>query len=316
VAGNVSCAAPSPTPNPNPFACNGTAIEDDDPHISYSNGWHAINNSGAYGGHYRFNEGGSNQHNVVLTFDTPDSQAGSITYFFATSQKGGSAQVLVDGSSQGTVNYNSASGSNRSPNFGASKSFPYGATPGGHHTLEIRPIRDAIFIDGFCIGNATVTGSPASHPGTTSESLATQSAGQALLKSITLPAGTQAISIAAESSVAVPIQLVLINPSGTVVQTVQSSSGVAILEADSAKRCLHHQDSQSQRWASANLVSVDSASVNSTSSADVERVADRVAGRNIASEAALAAIVEHPARSLRASAGVVRIRRHFSSSVQ
>jgi hypothetical protein len=29
----------------------------------------------------------------------------------------------------------------------------------------------------------------------------------------------------------VPIQLVLINPSGTVVQTVNSSSGVAILEA-------------------------------------------------------------------------------------
>ena len=67
--------------------------------------------------------------------------------------------------------------------------------------------------------------------GTTSESLATQSAGHTLLSSITLPTGTQAISIAAEPSVAVPIQLVLINPSGTVVQTVNKSSGVAILEA-------------------------------------------------------------------------------------
>lgn len=52
-----------------------------------------------------------------------------------------------------------------------------------------------------------------------------------MTSSITLPAGTRAISIAAEPSVAVPIQLVLINPSGTVVQTVKSSSGVAILEA-------------------------------------------------------------------------------------
>ena len=51
----------------------------------------------------------------------------------------------------------------------------------------------------------------------------------AALSSITLPTGTQAIS--AEPSVAVPIQLVLINPSGTMVQTVNSSSGVAILEA-------------------------------------------------------------------------------------
>src|SRR3982074_353677 len=53
----------------------------------------------------------------------------------------------------------------------------------------------------------------------------------AALSSITLPTGTQAISVAAEPSVAVPIQLVLIDPSGTVVQTVSSSSGVAILEA-------------------------------------------------------------------------------------
>ena len=97
--------------------------------------------------------------------------------------------------------------------------------------LEIRPIHDAVYIDGFCIGNATATGSPAAHPGNTSESLATQSAGQSLLSSITLPTGTQAISIAAEPNVAVPIQLVLINPSGTVVQTVNSSSGLAILEA-------------------------------------------------------------------------------------
>ena len=131
----------------------------------------------------------------------------------------------------GPVNYNGPSGSNRSPIFGASKSYNYGVTANGQHTLEIRPIHDGIYIDGFCIGNATATGTPAAHPGNTSESLATQSAGQALLSSITLPAGTQAISIAAEPNVAVPIQLVLINPSGTVVQTVNSSSGVAILEA-------------------------------------------------------------------------------------
>jgi len=112
--------------------------------------------------------------------------------------------------------------------------FTYGTSPtfDGKHTLEIRPIKDAVYIDGFCIdGNATLSGTPAAHPGITSESLATQSAGQALLSSITVPAGTQAISVAAESSVAVPIQLVLINPSGSVVQTVNSSSGVAILEA-------------------------------------------------------------------------------------
>ncbi len=51
-----------------------------------------------------------------------------------------------------------------------------------------------------------------------------------MLRSITLPVGTQAISAAAESSANVPIRLLLIDPSGRVVQTVNSSSGVAILE--------------------------------------------------------------------------------------
>lgn len=222
---------PTPTPTPSPLPCNGTPVEDDDAHISYSNGWHAISNSQASAGHYRLNEGGSNQHNVLLTFDAPTAQAtGSITYFYATSPKGGSAEVFIDGASKGTVNYNGSAGSNRAPVFGISRSFNYGMTAGNHHTLEIRPIKNGIYIDGFCIGSASATGSPAAHPGTTSEWSVTQSAGQEVLRSVTLPAGTQAISVAAESSANVPMQLILLDPSGRVVQTVNSSSGVAILE--------------------------------------------------------------------------------------
>ena len=51
-----------------------------------------------------------------------------------------------------------------------------------------------------------------------------------MLRSVTLPAGTQAISIAAESSSNVPMQLLLLSPTGQVLQTVSSSSGVAVLE--------------------------------------------------------------------------------------
>ena len=229
VAGNVSCTTPTPTPTPSPLACSG-AVEDDDSNIAYSNGWHLINNSSASAGHFRLNEGGNNTHNAVLTFHSDATQT-SITYFYATSPKGGSAELYIDGVDKGPVNYNGTSGSNRSPGAFVSRPFTYSPTIDGNHTLEIRPLHDAVYIDGFCIGNATATGSPAAHPGNTSESLATQSAGQSLLSSITLPTGTQAISIAAEPNVAVPIQLVLINPSGTVVQTVNSSSGLAILEA-------------------------------------------------------------------------------------
>jgi PKD repeat protein len=231
ITANDASPTPTPTPTPNQLPCNGTRIEDDDAHVSYSNGWHAINSSSASSGHFRLNEGGSGQHNVVVTFDTPATQAGTITYFYGTSPKGGSADIYIDGAPQGTVNYNGPSGSNRAPVLGVSRSFSYGMTSGGHHTLEIRPTQKGIYIDGFCLGNAAATGSPTTGPGATSESSGTQSAGQSQLRNLTLPAGTRAISVAAESSLNVPMQLVLLDPTGKVVQTVNSSSGVAILEA-------------------------------------------------------------------------------------
>jgi len=232
IVGNKACApTPTPTPTPNPLPCNGTKIEDDDSHITYSNGWHILSNSNASASHYRLNEGGNNQHNVVLTFDTTPTQKGTITYFYATSPKGGTAQVLVDGQTQGTVSYYGSAGSNRTPVFGVSQTFNYDGTVDGHHKLELRPQRDASYIDGFCLGSATATGTPLAGPGLTTQATNTVNAGQSSLRSITLPTGTQAISIAAESSSALPIQLVLLSPTGQVLQTVNSSSGVAILEA-------------------------------------------------------------------------------------
>jgi hypothetical protein len=224
-------ASPTPTPTPTPLPCGGTRVEDDDSHITYSNGWHLISNSSASSGHFRLNEGGSNQHNVLLTFDTSPTATGAITYFYATSQRGGSAEIFVDGASQGTISYNGASGSSKAPVFGSSRTFNYNAKSTGHHSLEIRLIKDAVFIDGFCLGTATTTGAPTTGPGTTTQSTATENSGQIQLTNLSLPSGTKAISIAVESNLKVPIQLVLVDPSGRIVQTVNSSSGLAILEA-------------------------------------------------------------------------------------
>jgi len=225
-------SSPTPTPTPTPLPCGGTRVEDNDNQISYSNGWHLINNPSASSGHFRLNEGGNSQHNVSLSFDTSPTATGAITYFYATSPRGGSAEIVVDGASKGTLSYNGSAGSNKSPVFGSSRSFDYIAKPGGHHTFEIRPIKDAVYIDGFCLGTATTpTGAPANGPGTTTQSSATESPGQTLLSNLSLPSGTKAISIAVESNLKVPMQLVLIDPSGRVVQTVNSSSGLAILEA-------------------------------------------------------------------------------------
>src|SRR6266542_3801748 len=229
IFGNTPCGpTPTPTPTPSPLPCNGTAIEDDNATIAYSNGWHLVTSSSASAGHFRVNEGGS-QPTAVLSFDTQSGQStSSITYIYGTSPKGGSAQILLDGVLKQTIDYSGSSGSNRSPVFGSSITLNYGS---GHHLLEIKPMHDAVYIDGFCLGNAVSSGQPSTGPGTTSDLMATLSAGQETLRSITLPAGTQAIAIAADPTPGVPLQLVLVGPSGQIIQTINSSGGVAILEA-------------------------------------------------------------------------------------
>lgn len=46
-----------------------------------------------------------------------------------------------------------------------------------------------------------------------------------------MPSGTQEISVVTESTVSVPYKLVLVNPSGLTLQTVDSVNGVAVLNA-------------------------------------------------------------------------------------
>jgi len=46
-----------------------------------------------------------------------------------------------------------------------------------------------------------------------------------------MPAGAQEISVVAESSLNVPYKLVLVNPSGVALQTIDAKNGVAVLNS-------------------------------------------------------------------------------------
>ena len=207
----------------NPASC-ATIIEDNDSRITYANGWHLVQNSGASDGHFRLQSG---KGNAVLSFNV-DAGPGNITYFYATSKNGGSADILLDGVSQGSVNYNSSGGSLQSPVFGPSVS--YGGLSAGAHTLEIRPIKGAVYVDGFRLDNASSNAQPSSGPGSTTSSINTLSAGQELLQNFTAGSGTQAISVVAATSTAVPLKLVLISPSGAILNSVDASSGVVVID--------------------------------------------------------------------------------------
>jgi hypothetical protein len=194
-----------------------TCYDDDDASIGYSSNWHTLAVTGASGGHVKMHAGNAPSDKVSLTVNVPSGKTGSIAYNYATSPKGGSAAVFIDGVSKGTVSYNGTQGSTKSPIPGASVTFG-GLTPGSH-TFELRNLSGNVYVDGFCLTDATSTGTPASGPGKTSSS-----------SSVEAPDNTQSVSVVAESTGDLPIRLVLVDPTGLTLATADNSSGLAVLD--------------------------------------------------------------------------------------
>jgi len=216
VVGNGACAPRAQT----------TCMDDDDPRIAYSNGWHLESSAAASGGHYRLHLGDNPADGVKLSFQVPSGQTGTFLYFYATSAKGGSAQAYLDGVAQGAVSFAGSQGDTRSPQFGPVLKIP-GLAPGAH-TFELRSITGAAYVDGFCIESGASSAQPASGPGSTSNGSVTLSAAQQVVNNVSLPAGTQAIAIAAGAPV--PIRIVLMSVTGGVLATADNSSGFAVIE--------------------------------------------------------------------------------------
>ena len=206
-----------------------TLIEDNDPRVEYSNGWHLGNNANASGGTFRFNNSKDATHFARLTFNV-EGDKGSITYHYATSPKGGSAQVFIDGVLKQTLSFKGTQGTTKSPAFGKSVSFDNLSK--GPHTLELRAINGTVYVDAFTLTSATTNSKPFSGPGTTSNGGGTAAAGQSSLTPLNVEPGTQAITISAGSNIDAPIQLVLIDPSGLSVATADASNGVAVINKE------------------------------------------------------------------------------------
>ena len=188
---------------PPPVVC----ITEDDASIAYSDNWHDL-------GDVRMHAGNAKNDSVKLTVNVAAGYTGKITYNYATSPKGGSAEIFIDGVSRGTISYAGTQGSTKSPAVGASKS--YGGLSSGAHTFEIRNMSGNVYIDGFCMENATSTGTPASGPAATTSS-----------SSVNVPANAYSVSIVAESVGDLPISVALVDPSGLTLATANNNGGVA-----------------------------------------------------------------------------------------
>ncbi|HEX6179469.1 MAG TPA: sialidase family protein [Thermoanaerobaculia bacterium] len=182
-------------------------IDEDDPSIGYSDNWHDL-------GQTRMHAGSAKKDSVRLTVNVADGATGKITYNYATSPKGGSAEIFIDGVSRGIITYAGTQGSTRNPALGASVSYS-GLAPGAH-IFEIRNMSGNVYVDGFCFEDATSTGTPATGPAATTNS-----------SSVNVPAEAYSVSLVSESSL--PVTLALVDPSGLTLGTANSASGVAVL---------------------------------------------------------------------------------------
>jgi PKD repeat protein len=216
----IQVAPPAPTTE---------CIEDDDARVSYTNGWHLGSSSSASAGHFRYDTGSSPQQNAALDFSVPANQTGAITYIFARSTKGGSADVYLDGVLKQSINYSGTAGSMKSPDFNKSYQVRYAGLTSGAHKLEIRNLNGVVYVDGFCLESSSSNAQPASGPGQTANGNTNVGSGGQASSSYKMPANAQAVSVVAESNLGVPFQLVLVDPSGVALQTVNASSGLATI---------------------------------------------------------------------------------------
>jgi hypothetical protein len=189
---------------PPPVVC----ITESDSTIAYSDNWHQLSQ-------VRMHVGNAKNDSVKLTINVAGG-TGKLTYNYATSTKGGTAEVFIDGVSRGTISYAGASGGMKDPVTGASA--VYGNLAGGTHTFELRNMTGVVYLDGFCLENATSTGSPASGPGATTSS-----------SSVNVPANAYSVSIVAEAANNLPIRVLFLDPAGLTLASADNSSGPAVL---------------------------------------------------------------------------------------
>ncbi len=217
LVGNAFCQNLPPTIN---------CFEDDDSHIAYANGWHLVNDANASAGHFRLNTGRDLQNGMSFTFQVSQGATGALVYDYAKSPKGGAADVYIDGVFKTTLSFQGNLGSTRDPQFGFSAR--YEGLASGTHVFELRNLRGMAYVDQFCLENAFSSAQPTSGPGTTTSGTSALAIGQSLLQSVLVPSNALGFSVAAEADANVPYTLVVIDPTGKVLGTVNSSSnGIA-----------------------------------------------------------------------------------------
>lgn len=204
-----------------------TCVEDDAPSLSYSSGWHQIASPNASGGHFRVNPDKNGRGSVKLTFDVAAGRSGAVVYHYAKSTKGGTADLYIDGTFRQQIDFKGSTGKLENPVFGFSVSFA--GLSAGSHTLELKNVKGAAYVDRFCLESAVSTGTASSGAGSTASTFSALGPLGSLVQSIEATAGTQSISAVASGNGL--LRLILVDATGATVASADAVDGVAVLDA-------------------------------------------------------------------------------------
>jgi hypothetical protein len=190
-------------------------IEDTDPAIEYQGGWHRKDDADASGGTYHRrvgakNGGGGPNPTARLVFAGDE-----VTYIYATSTGGGTADVSIDGQLVQTVSF---AGTTSEPAFGASATFD--GLGEGTHEIVVAHRSGIAYLDAFEIdpasrpaaadASAALTGSVT----TTSTALLSGLPGGLTSTTVVADAATAEISVVVEGG-SQPLLVKLLGPSGS-----------------------------------------------------------------------------------------------------
>lgn len=117
----------------------------------------------------------------------------------------------------------------RDPEFksgGIAYSVKYVGLSPGQHKFELKNLSDAVYVDSICVESAVSNSQPATGPGQTSSNSSSVSAGKQSSSSVSLPANAKEISVLAEASGGLPIKLLVLDPTGLTLKTVDSTNGL------------------------------------------------------------------------------------------
>jgi hypothetical protein len=122
-------------------------------------------------------------------------------------------------------------GTTQAPEFKPEYKVQYTGLVGGNHKLEIKNMSGVVYVDGFCLENSSSSAQPTSGPGNTTNAPGSSAAGQTSSSNYQPQAGSQEMTVTAESSINLPFKVVLVDPSGLTLQTADAVSGIATLTA-------------------------------------------------------------------------------------